>query len=178
MDSKRIEALLQKYWNCESSLEEEEELRTWFRSHEVPEQWKETAALFRYFGEHKEKAMTDASFDNNVLHRVKAPAAGKVTRLLYNTMRIAAGLAVLVMAVWFVHRELATPPPTATADQPVPVVDTYNDPKLAFEETKKALMMISKSFGKAEEQAKNINLFNEAKEEIQQQGTQTTSKKL
>ena len=47
------------------------------------------------------------------------------------------------------------------------MVDTYDDPKLAFEETKKALMMISKSFGTAEEQAKKINMFNEAQEEIQ-----------
>lgn len=179
MDSKRIEALLQKYWNCESSLEEEEELRTYFSCHDVPEQWKETAALFRYFGEHKEKTLSDPSFDAGVLHQVKEPAANKIRRLVYNTMRIAAGLAVLVMAVWFVHRELAEPTTqTAATDNAVPAEeDTYQDPKLAFEETKKALMMISKSFGKAEEQAKNINLFNEAKEEIQQQDTQTPSPK-
>jgi hypothetical protein len=49
------------------------------------------------------------------------------------------------------------------------MVDTYSDPKLAFEETKKALMMISKSFGHVEEEAKKINLLNEAKEEIQKE---------
>ncbi len=52
---------------------------------------------------------------------------------------------------------------------PQAVVDTYDDPKLAFEETKKALLMISKSFGTAEEQARKINMFNEAQEEIQRE---------
>jgi hypothetical protein len=34
-------------------------------------------------------------------------------------------------------------------------------------------MMISKSFGAAEEQAKKINLFNEAKQDIQKNQTQS-----
>jgi hypothetical protein len=45
--------------------------------------------------------------------------------------------------------------------------DTYTDPKVAFEETKKALMMISKSFNKAQKEASKINVFNEATEAIQ-----------
>ena len=65
-----------------------------------------------------------------------------------------------MMAVWFIRNE-------ARESTPQEMVDTYDDPKLAFEETKKALMMISKSFGTAEEQAKKINMFNEAQEEIQ-----------
>jgi hypothetical protein len=75
-------------------------------------------------------------------------------------MRIAAGVAVVMMAVWFVRKEVRQTTPQQ-------VVDTYDDPQLAFEETKKALLMISKSFGKAENQAKKINMFNEAQEEIQ-----------
>jgi hypothetical protein len=45
--------------------------------------------------------------------------------------------------------------------------DTYDDPQKALEETKKALLMISKGFGRAEQQAKKINLLNEAQEKIQ-----------
>ena len=36
MDSKQLEQLLEKYWNCETSLEEEKQLREHFRG-EVPE---------------------------------------------------------------------------------------------------------------------------------------------
>jgi hypothetical protein len=159
MDSNKIEELLNKYWNCETSLEEEQQLKEYFKYVQVPEQLKETAALFQYFDVSKKKSLDDAAFEGQVLKKVHAPKS-KVVKLIYNAMRIAAGIAVLVTAVWFVRAELRHDnPPTA-------VVDTYDDPKLAFEETKKALMMISKSFGKAEEQARKINMFNEAQEEI------------
>ena len=85
-----------------------------------------------------------------------------MVRLVYNTMRIAAGLAVVLAATWFIRNEIRETTPQA-------VVDTYDDPKLAFEETKKALLMISKSFGTAEEQARKINMFNEAQEAIQRE---------
>ena len=74
-------------------------------------------------------------------------------------MRIAAGIVVLMAAIWFVRSEIRE-------STPQEIVDTYDNPKEAFEETKRALMMISKSFGKAEEQAKEINLFNEAQQQI------------
>jgi len=159
MDSKRIEELLNKYWNCETSLEEEQQLKEYFSGTHIPDQWKETAALFRYFEESKKKSLTDSSFDGRVMKNVHKPE-GKMRKLVINSLRIAAGVAVLVAATWFVRKEIRQSTPQA-------VVDTYDDPQLAFEETKKALQMISKSFGAAEQQAKKINLFNEAQEEIQ-----------
>ena len=48
MDSNKIEELLNKYWNCETSLEEEQQLQAYFREGTVPEELKETAALFRW----------------------------------------------------------------------------------------------------------------------------------
>ena len=160
MDFKNKEELLRKYWNCETTLEEEKELREYFGGNDIPEQWKETAALFRYFGEAKKKSLNDVAFEQQVLHTVHGPKDSKISRLLYNSMRIAAGLAVVIAATWFIRNEVRETIPQE-------VVDTYDDPELAFEETKKALLMISKSFGTAEEHARKINMFNEAQEEIQ-----------
>jgi hypothetical protein len=160
MDSKRIEELLNKYWNCESSVEEEQQLRAFFRESNVPEQLKDTASLFRYFDENKKKTLVDDSFDQRMLAKVKAGPRGKMATLVFNAMRIAAGIGVLVVAFIFVKNEVRK-------STPQEMVDTYEDPKLAFEETKKALLLISKSFGTAEQNAKKINMFNEAKEEIE-----------
>lgn len=162
MDSRQIDTLLNKYWNCETSLEEEQQLREYFRGEEIPEQLKETAALFRYFEANKKKTLNDASFDAKVLGKVKAPVQGRIVKLFYNSLRIAAGVAVLMVATWLVRDEIRK-------SNPQEIADTYNDPKLALEETKKALLMISKSFGTAKEEAKNINRFNEAREKIQRQ---------
>jgi len=161
MDSNRLNELLNKYWNCETSLEEEQQLKEYFKGRDIPEEWKETAVLFRYFEENKKKSLSDISFDRTLIAKIHAPPKkGKVARLVYNGMRIAAGVAVVMVATWFIRNEVRK-------STPQEIVDTYDDPKLAFEETKKALMMISKSFGTAEEQAKKINMFNEAQEEIQ-----------
>ena len=165
MDSEKINDLLAKYWNCETSLEEEEQLRAFFSRADTPEHMADAATLFRYFQNQKNKSLTDAAFEHKVLKRIRNPKGGKVRGLLLNSMRIAAGIAVLIAAVWLVRMELreSTPPQMA---------DTYSDPKMAFEETKKALMMISRSFGTAEEQAKKINLFNEAQKEVRKKESQ------
>jgi hypothetical protein len=160
MDSKKIEELLNKYWNCESSLEEEQQLRDYFRKGDIPQEWNETAGLFRYFDAHKKKELNDVSFDRDVIRKVNSGKRGKVVSLVYNAMRIAAGISVLMVAIWLVRQEVRKTTPQE-------IVDTYDDPKLAFEETKKALQMISKSFGTAETQAKKINMFNEVQREIQ-----------
>jgi hypothetical protein len=160
MDFKNMEDLLKKYWNCETTLEEEKQLRDFFSGEGIPEQWKDTAMLFRYFEETKKKSLSDLAFEGQVMHKVNPPKQSKLVKLVYNAMRIAAGLAVVIAATWFIRDEVRQSTPEAA-------VDTYEDPKMAFEETKKALLMISKSFGTAEEQARKINMFNEAQKEIQ-----------
>ena len=169
MDSEKLDELINKYWNCETSVEEEQQLQAYFRSASIPEQLKETALLFQYFDEQKRKSLTDVSFDSAVIRKINPPKKGKLTSLLYNSMRIAAGIVVLILAVWLVRMEVRE-------NSPADMEDTYDDPKMAFEETKKALMMISKSFGAAEEQAKKINLFNEAQKEIQKEENQSELK--
>ena len=159
MDSKKIEELLSRYWNCESSLEEEQQLREYFRAGKYPEHFRETAELFVYFDEHKKKSISDSAFDSQVVDKVNAAPKGKMVSLVRNSMRIAAGITVLVVAFLFVKNEIRE-------STPQQIVDTYDDPKLAFEETKRALRMISKSFGTAEQEARKINMFNEAREEI------------
>lgn len=161
MDSKKkIEELLAKYWECETSLEEEKALREFFQGGQIPESLKETSALFQYFREQQKKALNDVTFEGQVMNHIKPVKSKGVSRMLYNSMRIAAGLLVLMTAIWFVRTEIRKTIPQE-------VIDTYDDPQLAFEETKKALLIISRSFGRAEEQAKKINVFNEAQEQIQ-----------
>lgn len=154
MDYNQLEALIKKYWDCETSLEEEERLREWFRTHEVPERFRETAKLFSYFDEQKQKA-TGEHFDKQLVKKLNAPK-GKTVSLLQTSLRIAAGIAVVAAAIFFVQQEIQDKPDMAAIE----------DPQKAFEETKKALMMISKGFNSAEEQAKKINVLNEAEDKV------------
>jgi hypothetical protein len=163
MDSKQLEQLLEKYWNCETSLEEEQQLREYFRG-SVPENLKDTADLFRYFEAQQSHSVEGIDFDAVVRKKIKQQQPeGRSVKMFFNYARIAAGLIVVVTATYFVRQEVrkAYPPE---------IVDTYSDPKLALEETKKALMMISKGFNKAQKEAGKIKAFNEAEEKLQKQG--------
>jgi hypothetical protein len=158
MDLDKIDSLLQKYWNAETSLEEEEQLRAFFAREPVPENLKETASLFRYFEQQKRLGVDDLAFDRELKKKLKP--AGKVINFSFvQIARIAAGLLVVVAATFFIREEIKK----AYPDEPE---DTYSDPKVAFEETKKALMMISKSFNKAQKEASKINVFNEATDKM------------
>jgi hypothetical protein len=156
MDSKQIEALLEKYWNCETSLEEEQQLREFFRTDPVPAAWKDAAELFRYFEKQRTRGLTDSDFDTRVMMRVKNPPKGKMVNWSY-VARIAAGLLVVIAAGYLVRQEIR---------KSYPPEDTFSDPQIAFEETKKALMMISKGFGKGNQEAKKINVFREAEHRV------------
>jgi hypothetical protein len=167
MDSEQhIKELLEKYWSCETSLDEEQELRDYFSKN--PERNDGPADLFRYYGQQKSTPLSDTDFDARVLKKIreKEPRRKSVRMFMY-VARIAAGLAVVVAATFLVRQELRK-------SHPQEVTDTYNDPKMALEETKKAFMMISKSFGKAQQEAKSINLLNEAEQKI---GEKKESKK-
>jgi len=158
--SREIGQLLEKYWNCETSLEDEQLLRNYFNGPDVAEQMKDAAELFRFF-EAERKRSLEEEFDSSVMRVVKkTERKAKVVSMVrwVQVARIAAGVLVMVAATYFVRNELIKSNPAE--------IDTFSDPKQALEETKKALMMISKSFGKAKEGAGKINMFNEAEEKI------------
>lgn len=165
MDSKdntrEIGQLLEKYWNCETSLEEEQQLRSYFNGPQVPEQLKDAAELFRFFEAERIRSLEE-NFDSEVMRKVKkTERTGKVVSMVrwVQVARIAAGVLVMVAATYFVRNEVMK-------SNPGTIPGEITDPQQALEETKKALMMISKSFGKAKEGAGKINMFNEAEQKI------------
>ena len=72
MDYKYIEQLLERYWNCETSLEEEQILRSFFRQKEVPAHLLRYKQLFAYQDVEKEKGLGD-DFDTRILTRIERP---------------------------------------------------------------------------------------------------------
>ncbi len=170
MDS-RIKELVEKYWECETSLEEEKELKDYFKMHSVSDEWKETATLFKYFETQHRQHKVKAEFDNKVKEKINNSNKGNVVKMFFMTAKIAAGVLVLVAATYLVREEVRKSYPTE-------MVDTYSDPELAFEETKKALMMISKTFGKAQQETRKISVFNEAEQIIQKGAKDDSSEKV
>lgn len=70
MDYKYIEQLLERYWQGETSLEEEEILRTFFCQKDLPEGLQQYAPLFAYEREETRTDRLGDEFDDRVLAAV------------------------------------------------------------------------------------------------------------
>ena len=125
MDSKGIEQLLEKYWNCETSLEEEKVLRDYFSSNASAEAHSDAASLFRYFEKERNRTSTE-DIEKNVTKEIRKRQRGKIISMVnvYRMARIAAGLLVVVVAGYFVRLEVRK-------SYPPEIADTISDPKLA-----------------------------------------------
>lgn len=79
MDSARIEQLLERYWRCETSLEEEAQLRAFFNSDDVPSHLRRYQSLFVYLQQQETEGL-DEAFDARILAQVETPVV-KARRL-------------------------------------------------------------------------------------------------
>ena len=71
MDSEHIKELWERYWQCETSTEEEAELRAFFRMTDAPEEWRQQKAWFSFL-EKEKKIHLDEDFDRKVLEQKAA----------------------------------------------------------------------------------------------------------
>lgn len=69
MDYKYIEQLLERYWQCDTSVEEEAQLREFFASGEVPDGLLRYRDLFLYQKVQQETRL-DSDFDARLLKRI------------------------------------------------------------------------------------------------------------
>lgn len=79
MDYKYIEQLLECYWECKTTVEEEEILRAFFQQKEIPARLLRYKSLFVYEDEAK-KIRLGSDFDERILAEIERPVV-KAKRL-------------------------------------------------------------------------------------------------
>ncbi len=67
MDYKYIDQLLERYWKCETSLEEEDILRTFFSQEVIPAQLEKYKTLFAYEQETAKNDVLSEDFDRKMM---------------------------------------------------------------------------------------------------------------
>lgn len=178
MEYNEIRELLTRYWEGETSLEEEAVLRSFFAVHQqgLPADLQEAAGLFGYFVTEAERAVPEFEVVQAIAHTSSLPDAGEqrtvVVRMqarpYQHWMKYAA---VLLLGAGLVYsgrqfrmkqEQLNNNNMAAALNK----VDTYDDPKEAYTATKKALELLAKNLNKGTAQAKKISYFNEATEMI------------
>jgi len=140
MEYHEIEKILNRYLEGESSLEEESLLKEYFSQPEVPAEQREMKELFRYFTEaHRE---TIPHFDiSGDLNSLIENEWKRETRSRFRKVLAWVGSAAAVLVLSFgIYQYMDKPEST--------IKDTYKDPQLAYLETKRALLLVSRTMNR------------------------------
>lgn len=147
MDYKYIEQLLERYWECETTLEEERLLRDFFMQKQLPAHLERYRSLFDYESAEQSNQLGD-DFDKKMLGlidetEVKAVRNSIIYRLqpFYRAAAVVAIIFTLGMAAQHSFSTDSDSPEAAYnyAD----FKDSYTDPKVAYEEVASALKEVS-----------------------------------
>lgn len=162
MDLQTIDELLEKYWNAETTPEEEATLRKYFSEHEVPRHLQGVAHLFRQYQADQSFKKLDAAFEEEVMKEI----SNRKSRFDWQPLlRIAAVLTLFLVTALLLKQHLL-PPPEVDQVKAEQVEDTFEDPQLAYEQTKQALLLVSSLMNEGTQHMEELEKFSEAQETI------------
>ena len=144
MELNRIEKLLENYFQGETNLVEEQELKNYFASGNVAPNLKQYQSMFGYLSEAKNEKFTKEI----VIHPKKKNTVW---------LSIAASVTILLGVGVFSYLNMETK--TKTTGE----LGTYDDPEVAFRETQKALNMVSENVNVGIKSVEYVNEYQESR---------------
>lgn len=113
MNHEAIQQLLDRYFAGETTLQEEAQLRDYFRRDDVPDALRPYQPMFQFF-ETERQARLDEQFEERLLQRLKQRPRPQVRRLRIWVASAAAAL-VIALAAWWLYPQLSAPEPQPVA---------------------------------------------------------------
>lgn len=129
MDYKYIEQLLDRYWACQTTLEEEAILRSFFSQQDVPAELSQYKQLFAYMQEEPRQDVLGKEFDERLLAMVDdEPKATKAKVVSLQTRLMPLFKSAAVVAIFLSLGNALQMAFEPTAEQPVQKVATVQKP--------------------------------------------------
>ncbi len=156
MDYKYIEQLIERYFNCETNLQEEQILKTFFTQNGegLPQQLRQYQTLFTAL--QPTETLGD-DFDERILSQteeqekvVKARVIG-IREQLRPLFRAAAVVAIVLTLGNAMNLSLKQEEPQSDDINYAAYKDTYNDPSVAYDQMEDALQLVSEGFSQAQQ---------------------------
>ncbi|MEE1899721.1 hypothetical protein V1389_15345 [Flavobacterium rakeshii] len=124
MELREIEILIDKYFDAETSIAEENQLKMYFSSHDVAPHLEQYRPMFGYFAHEKNQ-------------RFEKAIPLKTRKQYVTWLSVAASVVILFGVFTFIDRQ-----PNDND------LGTFDDPEVALRETQKALNMLSQNVNK------------------------------
>ncbi|MCD6566059.1 MAG: hypothetical protein J7K53_08945 [Bacteroidales bacterium] len=155
MDIKRIELLLQKFYSGVSAIEEEKELKDFFTTNDVPRHLWAEQEMFTYYHVGGKGEIGDKELENKIIKTIKGAEQEEAKRftnrrkILYMVSSAAAVVALLTVAYFAFIFDTA-------------MQDTYDNPEIAYVQTKETLLFVSAKLNKGTKDLYVIGKLDEA----------------
>lgn len=143
MKAKEVSELLQRFYDGTSTPDEEKRLMVFFQQETVPDEWIPDREYFLAMQDIQDEPVAVPSDIRQKILETLEPAQARSTvrtlrpAKLYSAISVAAGILILASALFFLNRK--------------PDLGSYSDPEMAYAETKEALEMVGRYFGKGTE---------------------------
>ena len=156
MDYNKINNILDKYWEGETSLQEEQTLHEYFNSDAVADELKDLQPLFVYFKEEQNTRLDNPKFDDELLAQLEETIVRPIQPIQQNRRRRiislvsrAAAIVLLVIGSIAVYQQVYTEQSDTIAEtEKIRLEDLSEEERLAYEQTKAALAYLSSKLNK------------------------------
>jgi len=142
MNTQEITRLLEKYYSGESTEEEELNLKTFFQSGNLPEEFETEKEIFSYYSDAEQIPEPSSGFEERIIASIddqeNRESTDRVRRGLLTIMSAAATLLLLIGSYFFIIRK----------SEPK---DTFSNPEIAYAETVKILYDVSSKINRGTE---------------------------
>lgn len=166
MNIREIEDLLQKYFDGDTSLDEERRLREFFHQKEIPENLKCHLPLFQWIAGEQQVEITGSGFEERLNQNLRTPlrSAGSITIPVSRGKKIApmlmaASILVLIGLLFsirfFVNDQVPRVPPSA---------------EMAYAQTQEALTVLSANFNVGLSGLEKLSQFDKATNQLESFG--------
>jgi hypothetical protein len=135
MKRERIATLLEKYWQAETTVEEEKILAEYFRGPDVPPEWESHREIFSFFSQ-EAQVKPGAYLEEKIMQHIRP----RRHMAWWAAAAVIIGLLALI--------PLLQPEKPRVGQRSFAVADTYDDPQQALAAVQKALFTVSKKMNK------------------------------
>ena len=159
MNLKEIEELLEKFYEGNTNLSEEQKLREFFSGNEISPQLSEHADLFRFYSQSRKEQLNDTGFEERFLSVIQEHTSIPILsrkRQLFYISGIAATLIIMAGLIFTFRNDVLKRTPK-----------TPLNTELAYEQAKDALAMLSINLNTGLEQVQKLQNFQKGINELQ-----------
>jgi hypothetical protein len=152
MNEEELSRLIEKYYSGESTEEEENKLKEYFKRSDIPEGYEAEKIIFRFYNDSADYIEPSVNFEEKIISGIdvleKEKGSQNFKRYLLPSLSAAAGLLLLAGSYFFfMHKS-----------EPG---DTFKDPKIAYNETIKILRDVSIKLNRGSQVLEPVGKINE-----------------